>query len=72
MMSTNIQQLTFRSRRNIVCLLSVWLAFSGHGQGHAAKVYVSVDGHAQADGSLARWQQGYENAKWDIILLEGK
>ena len=50
----NIQQITIQSRTSLLCLLLVVFAFMGLGQSYAKEIYVSVDGHVQADGSLAK------------------
>ena len=42
-----------QSTRSVVCLFLVGLAFAGLGQSHAVEIYVSVDGNAHADGSVA-------------------
>ena len=54
MMSMSTQRSTMQSRRSILCLLLLWRALAGLGQLHAADIYVSVEGNAQADGSLAK------------------
>jgi len=56
------QQRTIQTRRSILCLLLVWLTFAGQGQSHAMEIYVSVDGNAQADGSLAKPYGSLSNA----------
>ena len=49
-----IQPRAFQSRPSTLCLVLVGLVFAGLGQGYATEIYVSVDGSAQADGSLTK------------------
>ena len=47
-------QTSILSRAILPWLLLVLVAFVVHGESSATEVYVSVDGHAQADGSMAK------------------
>ena len=49
-----IQPREFQSRPSTLCLVLVGLVFAGLGRSYATEIYVSVDGRAQADGSLAK------------------
>lgn len=49
-----IQPRTFQSRPILFCLVLLGLVFAGLGQGCATEIDVSVDGSAQADGSLTK------------------
>ena len=48
------QQMSIQSRRVVALLLLLVLAFLVPGESFAKEVYVSVDGGAQADGSMAK------------------
>jgi len=48
------QQMSIKSRCVILRLILVLVAFVVHGESQAMDIYVSVDGNAQADGSMAK------------------